>query len=198
MDKETIRRIFDPFFTTKDVGKGTGMGLSVVHGIVESHGGFIVVDSEPGRGSTFHVFFPIQKTEETPVVRTTTPLQRGKERILLVDDEERLLEMAKRMLESLGYKVIAESSSVKALETFNSDPDQFDLIITDQSMPNISGSELAAEVLKARPDIPIILCSGFSSKVSAENADEKGISKYLDKPYTKNILSEAVREVLDK
>jgi PAS domain S-box-containing protein len=198
IDKETIQRIFDPFFTTKDVGKGTGMGLSVVHGIVESHGGFMTVDSEVGKGSTFNVFFPVTEEQEVLEFETTAPLQTGTERILLVDDEVSILEMAKRMLEGLGYKVIAKSDSVEALDVFKANPDQFDLISTDQSMPDLSGAELVDEILQIRPDMPVVLCSGFSTKVSEENAKEKGISKYISKPYTKKSLASAIREVLDE
>jgi len=149
------------------------------------------------KGSTFSVFFPITKQEEVLELDTTTGVSTGTEQILLIDDEESLLKMAKHMLASLGYKVVSEGSSVKALETFKSDPDQFDLIITDQSMPDLSGSELAEKVLRIKPDMSIILCSGFSSKVSEENAGEKGISKYVSKPYTKKSFASAIREVLD-
>jgi len=197
IDTEIIYRVFDPFYTTKDVGEGTGMGLAVVYGIVENHMGFITVDSQIGKGSTFSVFFPITKQEEVLELDTTTGVSTGTEQILLIDDEESLLKMAKHMLASLGYKVVSEGSSVKALETFKSDPDQFDLIITDQSMPDLSGSELAEKVLRIKPDMSIILCSGFSSKVSEENAGEKGISKYVSKPYTKKSFASAIREVLD-
>jgi PAS domain S-box-containing protein len=198
MDEETAARIFDPFYTTKDVGKGTGMGLSVVHGIVESHGGFITVKSALGRGSTFHVFFPVTEEEEEEIleIETTHSLE-GTERILFVDDETMILEIAEQMLKNFGYEVTTESSSVKALEIFKSNPDGFDLLITDQSMPNMSGSELVAEILKARPGMPIILCSGYSSKVSAENASDKGIRKYMTKPYSPKELAKAIREVLD-
>lgn len=200
MDRETIERIFDPFFTTKEVGKGTGMGLSVVHGIVESHSGFIKVNSEPAKGSTFSVFIPVMGEEEGEFHKNETDAfpRQGKGRILLIDDEEAIHELGSRMLMSLGYEVVTESSSLRALEMFRSKPDQFDLIITDQSMPNMSGLEVVAEALKIRPGIPSILCTGFSSKISETNAAEKGISKYLRKPYNKKILSEALLEILDK
>jgi CheY-like chemotaxis protein len=199
MDSETIKHIFDPFYTTKKVGKGTGMGLSVVHGIVESHSGFITVSSKPGKGSTFSVYIPVTGEEEGESLETETATLslKGTEGILLVDDEEALLELTRRMLERLGYEVVAECSSQKALEIFKTKPDQFDLVLTDQSMPNMSGIEVIAEILKIRPDMPCILCTGFSSKISEANAGKKGIRKYLKKPYDKKILSEAVREVLD-
>ena len=198
IDGKNISRIFDPFYTTKTVGQGTGMGLSVVHGIVESFGGYISVESELGRGSTFNVFLPVvEEDAENFEVETTALFRTGTERIFIVDDEESILRVSKRILEKLGYKVTIESDSVKALEIFKSNQDQFDLIITDQSMPNMSGSEFVAEISKIRPDIPVILCTGYSTKVSAENAKEKGISKYINKPFDKKLLSDTVREVLD-
>jgi len=199
MDHETLESIFDPFFTTKDVGQGTGMGLSVVHGIIENHKGFMVVDSEPGRGSTFQAYFPISE-EDAPseIQHKTTDLKRGSEHVLLIDDEPSILKMGQRMLESLGYRVTVEDSSLKAYETFKSNPNRFDLVITDQTMPNMSGTELTEKILQLDPEIAVILCTGFSSKVSEENARDKGIKKYIHKPYNKNILSEAVREVLDE
>jgi len=200
MDAETIKRIFDPFFTTKDVGSGTGMGLSVVHGIIESHSGFITVSSEPGKGSTFSVFIPVTEEAENHLLETENTMapKTGTERILLVDDERPLLVMTKRMLENSGYTVTDEISSLNALEIFKANPDRFDLIITDQSMPAMSGSELAGEILKIKPGMPVILCTGFSTKISAENAEEKGISKYLSKPFSKKTLENAVRNVLDR
>jgi len=199
MDKKVIERIFDPFYTTKEVGKGTGMGLSVVHSIIESHRGFIDVESELGQGSTFNVFLPVieEKAEKILEVVTTEHFQGGTERILLVDDEKMILEVAEQMLESMGYEVTTESSSVKALEMFKSNPDGFDLLITDQSMPNMLGAELSIEILKARPDMPIILCTGYSNKVSAESAREIGLRKYMTKPYKPKELSEAIREVMN-
>lgn len=199
IDEKTVSRIFDPFFTTKDTGKGTGMGLAVVHGIVENHGGYITVESEPGRGSTFNVFLPIAyKIEEHHEVEKDAPPSGGTESLLLVDDEEGLLRLASHILKRLGYRVTAEISSLKALETFRIKPDQFDLIITDQAMPDMSGTELIAEILKIRTDIPCILCTGYSSKVNKENAGEKGISKFLNKPFNRKTLASAVRKVLDE
>lgn len=196
MDPKTINRIFEPFYTTKEIDKGTGLGLSVIHGIVETHKGMITVDSELGKGSIFQVFFPRVDGVKSVSPSISGPLPTGRERILLVDDEESILSMAKRMLESLGYDVVAKSSSVEALETFKNKPDQFDLVITDQTMPNMSGEELIAELLRIKPDLSVILCTGYSSKVSKRNALKKGINKYIPKPFSKELLSEAVREVL--
>ncbi len=197
ISQNIIEQIFDPFFTTKKVGEGTGMGLSVVHGIIQSQEGFITIESEEGKGSTFSVFIPITHNEETLKVKESSPILTGTERILLVDDEELLLNIMDRILEGLGYKVTSEEKSAKALEIFKANPENFDLVITDQSMPDMSGAELVSEILKVRADMPIILCSGYSSKVSEENYKDTGIKMYLYKPYTRKELSETVRKVLD-
>ena len=198
MDKETIDRIFDPFYTTKAVGEGTGMGLSVVHGIVESHGGMITVESKPGKGSVFKVYLPVVKHEEVPESADySAPPPTGNESILFVDDEENLAVLGRRMLERLGYQVTSETSSVAILEILKSDPNSFDLLITDQSMPDMSGLELIGEVLKIRPDMPIILCTGYSSKVSEENVKKMGVRELVMKPYEKKLLAEAIRRALD-
>jgi len=196
--EEIKERIFDPFYTTKDVNEGTGMGLSIVLGIVKSHNGFIQADSKPGEGTVFTLFFPIiENTQplEKEVVSDESP--QGDQRILFVDDEEMLAVMGGRMLERLGYHVTVKSSSNEALETFRSSPEAFDLVITDQSMPNMSGAELAVGLLEIRPDIPIILCTGYSKKISKEEAKRLGIRKYLQKPLDRKQLAKFVREVLD-
>ena len=195
--EEVKKLLFVPFFTTKEIGKGTGMGLAVVHGIVEEHQGFIDVDTEVGRGSTFRVFFPVTKAVEQVEPEKKIELPGGTERILFVDDEEPLLHLARRRLTSLGYSVTTESSSVKALELFRTDPAQFDLVFTDQTMPNMTGSELAAEILKQRPEMPIILCSGYSSKISKETPRVEGISRFIPKPYDQKVLAETIRDALD-
>jgi len=197
MDPKTIERIFDPFFTTKEVGEGTGMGLAVVYGIVENHGGFIDVESEPGRGSTFHVFFPVTEEEDIFEIEKAKLIETGTERILLVDDEKIILDLAERMLTSLGYEVTAETSSEKALEIFKASPDQFELVISDLAMPDISGTELKAEILKIRPDMPVIICTGYDSKVTPKYAGEQGVTEYIKKPFDKIMLSEVIRKVLD-
>jgi PAS domain S-box-containing protein len=194
---EVQERIFDPFFTTKDVGEGTGMGLSVVHGIVENHGGMISVESTPGTGTTFKVYFPIVDQYPVVIKHIRTSQHKGDERILFVDDEEPLVELATEMLQLYGYKVTSKTSSMEALEAFKSAPDNFDLVITDQTMPNISGSELALELLTIRPDIPIILCTGYSSKISHSVAKKMGIAKYFLKPFDMEQLVRSVRKVLD-
>ena len=199
MDKRTIERIFEPYFTTKGVGKGTGMGLALVHGIVQGCGGFIKVESELNKGTTFHIYFPaIEEKTVGSEEEQQEPLPRGDERILAVDDEEVIVRMYRATLERLGYKVTTYSSSEKALEVFQSSPNNFDLIITDQTMPHLPGSELAKELLQIRPDIPIILCTGYSSMISEEKAEEIGIKRFVMKPLSLRDLAMIVREVLDK
>ncbi len=198
MDKNLTNKIFDPFFTTKEKGKGTGMGLSVVHGIVKSMNGAIQVYSEPGKGTVFNVYLPVEKSFSTEQIsNSNVKIQTGTEQILLVDDEEAILSMEKQMLERLGYQVTPQTSSIEALESFRSDPDKFDLVITDMAMPNIPGNKLAIELNKIRPDIPILLCTGFSEIMSEEKATPLGIKGFLLKPIVMKDLAQKIREVLD-
>ena len=193
-----LDRIFDPFFTTKDKGAGTGMGLSVVHGIVKTHGGAITVQSELGKDSVFNVFLPvIEKTIEREAPKEK-PLSTGTERILFVDDEILLVSLGKEILESLGYDVTTRTSSIEALELFKARSERFDLVITDMTMPNLTGDELALKLAAIRPDIPIILCTGFSHKITEERAKEMGIKAFLLKPILKDVMAETVRSVLDE
>jgi two-component system cell cycle sensor histidine kinase/response regulator CckA len=199
IDSTIIDRIFDPYFTTKGLGEGTGMGLSVVHGIVKNHDGAVTVKSEPGKGTVFEMFFPLTEAEAEPEDKKESDvLLIGDEKILFVDDEESLVKMAKRMLEMQGYQVETRSDPVEALELFRSRPDGFDLVITDMTMPNMTGDRLAREILSIRPDIPIILCSGFSAKIDAEKAKALGIRKYIEKPLNMSDFVVAVRKVLDR
>jgi len=198
MEQNIIDRIFDPYFTTKGEGKGTGLGLAVVHGIVKSHGGQISVYSEPGKGTEFQIFFPvIKKQKETAKVETDTPIQKGDEQILLVDDQDVIVQIEKQMLERLGYHVTARISSIDALEAFRANPDKFDLVITDLTMPNMTGDKLAEELIKIRSDIPIILCTGFSELISKEKAESLGIKEFLMKPVVMKDLSSTIRKLLD-
>jgi PAS domain S-box-containing protein len=199
MDKKLIQKIFEPFFTTKEKGKGTGMGLSVAHGIVKSMGGAIKVDSESRKGTKFHVYLPVEKSfSEKQVIDSKVEIQRGMEQILLVDDEEAILTMEKMMLERLGYQVTSRTSSIEALEAFRDSPDKFDLVITDMAMPNMSGDKLSVELTKIRPDIPVLLCTGFSETMSEEKAASVGIKSFLLKPIVMKDLAQNIREVLDK
>jgi PAS domain S-box-containing protein len=194
---EIRNRIFEPYFTTKGLGKGTGMGLAIVHGIVKSYGGFITCESELGKGAAFHVFFPALDQQETTKGKSVQAITGGKEHILLIDDEDILVEMAKSMLGKLGYRVTAHTSSPEALAAFQNQPDQFDLVITDQTMPDLTGSDLARQMLLIRPDLPIILCTGYSSIISEEEALSLGIKGFAFKPLTKKDLSTLIRKVLD-
>lgn len=198
MQKSIAKRIFDPYFTTKKKEKGTGLGLSVVHGIVKEFGGHISVYSEPNQGTAFHVYLPAIKTMDEDVeIEAMEPALGGSERILLVDDEDQVLRMVKQMLERLGYQVTAKTSSIEALEVFRDAPDQFDLIITDMTMPNITGVQLSRKLLAIRSNMPIIICSGFSETIDEQKAKELGIRGYVMKPVVKRELAEKVREALD-
>lgn len=194
---DLIAKIFEPYFTTKETGKGTGMGLAIVHGIVKKYGGFINVESERGIGTVFHVFFPAIEEEFSPEIMVEHTIPVGGESILLIDDEDILVETGKAMLEELGYKVAIRTSSIDALELFRNHPDRFDLVITDQTMPGITGIELAQQILKIRHDIPIILCTGFSNMISEERARIYGIKGFAMKPLAKKDLAALIRKVLD-
>ena len=198
MDKTIVKQIFTPFFTTKEKGKGTGMGLSVVHGIVKGAGGFINVYSEPGKGTIFNIYLPVIKNDsDAGKVIKELPFKRGTGHILLVDDEIEILKMEKEILENLGYKVTSRSSSIEALELFKKIPNKFDLIITDMAMPNMSGDKLAQELIKIRPDISILLCTGFSETMSQEKAASLGIKGFLLKPVVMRDFSQKISEVLN-
>jgi PAS domain S-box-containing protein len=197
MDRAIMERIFEPFFTTKKPGEGTGMGLAVVHGIVKSYGGAIVVESDPGKGTTFEVFLPRIEGDSLPEADTDVPIPTGSERILFVDDEEDLVDMVQQMLKRLGYNVVAKTNSIEALEVFKAQPDQFSLVITDQTMPHMTGAGLAKELMRIRPDIPIILCTGFSEVINAEKARTLGIREFLMKPFAPREIADIIRHVLD-
>ncbi len=197
MDSKLMERIFDPYFTTKEIGKGTGLGLSLVHGIVRSHKGHIAVYSEPDKGSVFHIYLPLieDKARGTATV-SDKPVSGGKERILLADDEIQIVEMMTYVLEHLGYTVSARTSSLEALETFRSSPQSFDLVITDMTMPNMTGLELSEELMRIRPDIPILLCTGFSERVTEKKIREVGIRELLMKPAPVKEIADTVRRIL--
>jgi PAS domain S-box-containing protein len=193
---EVMEGIFDPFFTTKGPGKGTGLGLSVVFGIVKQAHGYITVDSEPGKGSTFTIYLP--KLAEGPAEKPATDdVPTGSERILFVDDEEALVQMGEELLAELGYELVCRTSSRAALSLVKDDPSRFSLVITDQTMPEMTGSELAREILSVRPDMPVILATGFSPLVNEESARAAGIKALVAKPLTKRELAKAIRQVLE-
>jgi PAS domain S-box-containing protein len=198
MDAGVMERIFDPYFTTKGVGEGSGMGLALVQGIVQSCGGTICVSSKPGRGTLFEVYFPRIEQKVPQEGGVVEALASGSERILFVDDEEALTDLGKEILESLGYRVNAVMSSLEALDIFRARPDAFDLIITDMTMPNLTGNELAAELMAVRPDIPIILCTGFSEIIDEKQAKDAGIREFVMKPYVITSLAKMIRKVLDQ
>ena len=198
MDQSVVERIFEPYFTTKEKGKGTGLGLAVVHGIVKSYGGDIRVSSVPDKGAIFTIYLPlIKEVFDTSETVTDEGLPTGHERILLVDDEKQIAFMEKQILEYLGYQVTARTSSLEALATFREQPLKYDLVITDMTMPNMTGDKLSVELMNIRPDIPVILCTGFSEKMPKERANAIGIHGFLMKPMAMHALAKTVRDVLD-
>lgn len=200
MDKATQKMIFEPYFTTKKSGEGTGLGLAVVHGIVQGHDGHITVKSRPGRGTTFTLLFPLLADQEVvAAVPVALPeIQGGTERILLVDDEQEILDVISELLGAQGYRVTQFVSSLEALRHFRKEPSRFDLVITDMSMPNLSGEFLGKKIMAIRPDIPLILCTGFSKTMSSSQSRDDGFSAYLTKPLESRTLLRTIREVLDK
>jgi len=190
------RRIFEPFFTTKKAGQGTGMGLAVVYGIVKNHGGAVTLDTEPDKGSTFNVFLPSVQTPAKQEKEAKGGVPGGTERILLVDDEPSVLEMVSHTLARLGYSVTSALSGSEAWGTFIECPDAFDLLITDQTMPDITGIELAEKMLEARKDLPVILITGYSESVSPEQAKAAGVSEFVMKPFAKQEVAKTIRRVL--
>lgn len=193
-----LRRIFEPYFTTKSASEGTGMGLAVVHGIVSSHSGAITVQSQPGKGATFAVYLPRILDMTADRAPTWEKLPGGSERILLIDDEEALARMGQTMLTRLGYTVVLCCSSLDALETFQAAPQAFDLVITDQTMPHMTGDMLAQALRRLRPDIPLILCTGFSHNIDAHKAQALGIDAFVMKPWEFGDLTRTVREILER
>ena len=197
IDPAILPRIFEPYFTTKELGKGTGLGLSVVHGIVKSHGGTIKVYSEVGKGTSFKVYFPLAEDMVASEAASTRPLPTGTERILFVDDEPGLANLSREMLGHLGYAVETRTSPIEALEAFRANPQKFDLVITDMTMPNMTGLKLAKKVNAISPGIPVILCTGFSDQANEHRAQALGIRAFLLKPIIMRDLAEAVRKALD-
>jgi CheY-like chemotaxis protein len=197
MSDDTISRIFEPYFTTKEVNKGTGLGLAVVHGIVKRHGGEIRVRSQVGKGSVFEVYIPVAMDESKQEVDPSEPLPLGREHILLVDDEPAIADYCVRMLRQLGYTVTAKTRPREALELFQSDPEVFDLIITDYTMPDMVGTDLALAIMSIRPGTPVIMCTGFSQRVSEDTLRDMEIKGFAMKPFNKRELARLIRDVLD-
>ena len=197
MEKEVMERIFEPFFTTKKVNEGTGLGLPVVHGIITSHGGAIAVNSEQGQGTTFEIFLPRIESDQIQEQQSSEPEIKDKEVILLIDDEEMMVDVTGKILERLGYTVVTKTNSIEAMEMFQENPDKFDLVITDQVMPNMTGLQLAQNMLSIRPNIPVIVCTGFPENISSEEAKNLGIKELIFKPLSREEIAEIVRTVLD-
>jgi CheY-like chemotaxis protein len=198
MDSETLDRIFDPYFTTKEQDKGTGMGLAVVHGIIKGHGGIIRVQSTPGKGTRFDILFPVMEKQMESETAELKALPTGNEHILFIDDEENLIDLGKSMLKKLGYRVETRTRPDEALETFEAAPHKFDLVISDMTMPGMTGDSLAAELMKIRSDIPVIICTGYSEKIDERRAKDLGIKGLIMKPFTIRSLSKTVRDALDQ
>lgn len=195
MPPDVLERIFDPFFSTKETGERTGMGLSVVHGIVENYEGVITADSEPGQGSTFKFYLPIIERRKEPRYGAEDSIPTGSERILFVDDEPALANIGKQTLESLGYDVETRTSSIEALELFKAQHDRFDLVITDMTMPHLTGEDLAQELMRIKSNIPIFLCTGFSTKIDDQKASAMGIRAFVSKPVLRKEIAETIEVI---
>ena len=198
IDPQIMDQIFDPYFTTKEVGKGTGMGLSLVQGIVKNHGGDIRVESELNRYTTVTIFLPIIDEAENELdVSVSEELATGNERILLVDDEVMIVDVMNQFLSQLGYQTTAMTDSPAALETFRSQPEQYDLVITDMTMPKLTGIQLTRAIREVRNDIAVIICTGFSEQISIERSKELGIQAFIMKPVVMGEMAKTIRNVLD-
>jgi CheY-like chemotaxis protein len=198
MSRAVSERIFEPYFTTKEKSEGTGLGLAVVHGIIKSLHGHIEVESEPGKGTIFRLYLKTVKPAEEMSLQVRQSLPTGSERILFIDDDVAIAELQKNNLESLGYGVTSLTDSEEALAVFQSAPDDFDLLITDMTMPKMTGDELALRILALRPDMPVILCTGFSERIDEEKAKLLGIREFVMKPIARSNLAVVVRKVLDE
>ena len=197
MSPEIIGRIFEPYFTTKETGKGSGMGLAVVLGIIKGHNGAISVESEQEKGATFRMLFPKIDAAPRTEQEDTAKMPRGKERILFVDDEESLLTIGRRMLGRLGYQVELAMNPVHALERFRSNPDRYDLVLTDMTMPHMTGAALSAEIKRIRKGTPVIICTGYSALIDEEKAKNMGVEAYVMKPFVMRDIANTIRDVLD-
>jgi CheY-like chemotaxis protein len=198
MDKQTKERIFEPFFTSKEVGTGSGLGLSVVHGIVNNNGGFIEVESKKGKGTTFYIYLPQHSASPVTVKSQTVTKNRGSGCILFVDDEKEITYMGKKMLETLGYEVDIRTDGVTALNEIRKQPDKYDLLVTDQSMPKMLGTELIAQAREVRPDLKSIIITGYHEALPDDARSRLGISEIFMKPLILSDFSKHIHEVLSE
>ena len=205
MDADIASRVFEPFFTTKTVGQGSGMGLAMVHGFIHSSEGHIQVDTKPGKGTTITLYFPACDTDgklttelKQPTNNQTKQATKQGQKILVVDDEEPVAKLISEFLELINYRVEYTTSSLEALRCFKASPSNYDLIITDQAMPELTGLDLINEVRKIDPNIPIVICSGYSDVVNETNARDKGASYYLPKPIDEAVLIHTVSNLFDQ
>ena len=197
MDRATLDRAFEPFFTTKAPGAGTGLGLAVVHGIVKNHDGVVLVDSTPGEGTTFRLYFPLLATPAEGCPAESSEIPRGAgQRVLFVDDEPALSDVTRRMLERLGYQVVALRSATDALAVFRANPTAFDLVISDLTMPGLTGAELAVEMRRVRANVPMILSTGNLDRLDGATAESLRVHELLMKPYSTEALAMAVQRAL--
>ena len=198
MDKATRKRIFDPFFTTKEMGRGTGLGLASAYGIINNHDGIIIVDSEKGVGATFIIYLP---ASEKKVIKETEPpkkITKGKETILLVDDEDMIIEVGKALLKKMGYKVLVAKSGKAAVELYKSNKDEIEMVILDMIMPNMGGGDTYDKLKKIDPDIKALLSSGYSIDGQATEILKRGCDGFIQKPFNIKKMSQKIRQVLDK
>jgi PAS domain S-box-containing protein len=198
IEEKYLHRIFDPFFTTKKRGEGTGMGLSVVHGIVRSYGGYLYAHSQLGKGSQFEILIPAQEPAALPETILEMPVPTGSESILFVDDEDMIVDIVQRMLESLGYHVVAKTNGAEALDAFSKDPDSFDLVVTDLTMPKMTGLDLAEKILQLRPGFPVVLCTGFDVIMSEDKIFSHGLQAIIYKPILRRDMAAVIRKTLDR
>jgi CheY-like chemotaxis protein len=199
MNKSVMEKIFDPYFTTKSKEEGTGLGLSVVHGIIKSYGGHITVYSEPGHGTTFHVYLPCSEESAQPDTEIEIlPIPSGNEHIMVVDDDKTIVDLITAMLRARGYTVTSCVGSIEALGVFQENPETYALVITDMTMPHLTGAQLAQALRSISPTIPLIVCTGFSELINEKKAAALGFQKYLMKPIIMRDLCQTVRDVLDK
>jgi len=198
MDEDTQKRIFDPFFTTKEMGRGTGLGLSSAYGIVKNHGGYIVVNSQKGEGTTFTIHLP---ASEKPIIgegEASQNIVKGAENILLIDDEDMVLEAAEQMLEKLGYKVLAARSGKEAIELYDVNRDRIDMVILDMVMPKMRGGAVYENLKEVNSQVKVLLSSGYSLDGQAKEIMRRGCNGFIQKPFNMNVLSQKAREILDK